>query len=80
MIHNNKEIKATQERIEYFQNLLLQLRVKATPEEFPLMSSGYRAEIEQMQGEVLEYLTRHSSELMPTEATSIEVAAVSSST
>jgi hypothetical protein len=32
MIRNNKEFKTTQERIEYFQNLLLQLRVSATPE------------------------------------------------
>jgi hypothetical protein len=32
MIRNDKEFKATQQRIEYFQNLLLQLRVKATPE------------------------------------------------
>ena len=67
MIHNDKELKATQQRIEYFQNLLLQLRVKATPEEFPLISSGYRTEIQKMQDEVLEYLTRHSSEPMPTE-------------
>jgi hypothetical protein len=78
MIGNNTELKATQQRIEYFQNLLLQLRVKATPEEFPLISSGYRAELEQMQGEVLEYLTRHSSEPIPTETSSMEVSAVSS--
>lgn len=63
MIHNDKELKASQQRIEYFQNLLLQLRVKATPEEFPRISSGYRSEIQKMQDEVLEYLTRHSCEL-----------------
>ena len=63
MIHNDKELKATQQRIAYFQDLLLQLRVKATPEEFSLISSGYRTEIEQMQDdEVLEYLSRHSCE------------------
>lgn len=72
MIHNDKELKGTQERIAYFQDLLLQLRVKATLEEFPLISSGYRAEIEKMQGEVLEYLTRHSSEPITTEAVSID--------
>jgi len=80
MIYNDKELKATQQRIEYFQNLLLQLRVKATPEEFPLISSGYRAEIEKMQDEVLEYLTRHSSKSIPTEVASIEVSTVSSNT
>ena len=62
MIHNDKELKTSQQRIAYFQDLLLQLRVKATPEEFSLVSSGYRAEIEKMQAEVLEYLTRHVGE------------------
>ena len=69
MIHNDKELKVSQQRIEYFQNLLLQLRVKATPEEFSLVSSGYRSEIEKMQEEVLEYLTRHACE--PIEAKEI---------
>ena len=63
MIHSDKELKTNQQRIAYFQDLLLQLRVKATPEEFSLVSSGYRAEIEKMQAEVLEYLTRHAGEL-----------------
>ena len=63
MIHNDKELKTSQQRIVYFQDLLLQLRVKATPEEFFLVSSGYLAEIEKMQEEVLEYLTRYAGEL-----------------
>ena len=29
MIHNDKELKATQQRIAYFQDLLLQLKAKA---------------------------------------------------
>ena len=62
MIHNDKELKTSQQRIAYFQDLLLQVRVEATPEEFFLDSSGYRAEIEKMQEEVLEYLTRHAGE------------------
>ncbi len=66
MIHDDKELKTSQQRIAYFQNLLLQLRVKATPEEFSLVSSGYRAEIEKMQAEVLEYLTRHAGEPVET--------------
>lgn len=73
MIHNDKELKASQKRIAYFQNLLLQLRVKATPEEFSLISTGYRTEILKMQDEVLEYLTRHSCEPIPVKATSAEV-------
>jgi hypothetical protein len=62
MIHNDQELEVTQERIAYFQRLLAQLRVTATPEEFPAVASGYRAEIERMQVEVLDYLTRHASE------------------
>ena len=62
MIQNDTELKTSQQRIAYFQDLLLQLRVKASAEEFSLVSSGYRAEIEKMQKEILEYLTRHVSE------------------
>ncbi len=68
MIRNDQEFTATQERIAYFQRLLAQLRVTATPEEFPAVASGYRAEIAQMQEEVLAYLTRHASDPTPAEA------------
>jgi hypothetical protein len=67
MIHNDQELQATQERIAYFQRLLAQLRVTATPTEFPLVASGYRAEVVRMQDEVLAYLTRHASEPVPAE-------------
>jgi hypothetical protein len=43
-------------------HLLAQLRVTSRPEEFPLVAGGYRAEVERMQEEVLDYLTRHSSQ------------------
>ena len=62
MIKNDTELKTSQQRIAYFQDLLMQLRVKATAEEFLYVSSGYRVEIEKMQKEVLDYLTQHSSE------------------
>ena len=39
MVKKDQELRATQERIAHFQEILLQLRVKATPEEFPLVSS-----------------------------------------
>ncbi len=68
MIHNDQELQATQERIAYFQRVLAQLRVTATPEEFPPVASGYRAEIVRMQDEVLTYLTQHASEPVPAEA------------
>ncbi|HKC66521.1 MAG TPA: hypothetical protein VKB86_22950 [Pyrinomonadaceae bacterium] len=68
MIHNDQELATAQERIRYFSNLLAQLRLTAAPEEFASVASGYRAEIELMQDEVLDYLTRHSSESAPAEA------------
>jgi hypothetical protein len=65
MILNDAELKGTRDRIAYFEDLLAQLRVAASPELFPSMASGYRAEIEKMQREVLEYLTRHVSQPPP---------------
>jgi len=61
MIANDAELSATQERIAYFQGLLAQFRITARPEEFAAMCSGCRAEIERMQKEALDYLTRHAS-------------------
>ena len=68
MIHDDQELQAMQERIAYFQRVLAQLRVTATPQEFPFVASGYRAEIVQMQDEGLAYLTRHASDPAPVEA------------
>jgi len=68
MIHNDQELATTQERIAYFTDLLAQLRVTATPEEFPAVASGYRSEVARMQQEVLDYLSRHASEPTPAEA------------
>ncbi len=65
MIANDDELKGTRGRIAYFEDLLAQMRVAARPELFPSMASGYRVEIEKMQREVLEYLTRHISQPVP---------------
>ena len=56
MIQNEEELRVTKARIEQFQKWLLDMRQQVDPEEFLLMSSGYRLEIERMQAEVLEYL------------------------
>jgi hypothetical protein len=58
MIQNDKGLVGTQERIGYILRLLGQMRLTSWPEEFPLVASGYRAEVEKMQREVLDYLTR----------------------
>jgi hypothetical protein len=68
MIANDEELQGTRTRIAYFEDLLGQMRVTARPELFLSMASGYRSEIEKMQREVLEYLTRHVSQPLPVEA------------
>ncbi len=58
MIHNDQELAVTRERIAYFLDLLARLRVSSRPEELPLVTSGYRAEVERRQREMLDYLTQ----------------------
>ncbi len=60
MIQNDQELKVTRERVSYLLDLLGRLRVSCRPEELALVTSGYRAEVEQMQREVLDYLTQPS--------------------
>jgi hypothetical protein len=62
MIQNDNELAVTKERIEYFLGLLSRLRSSSRPEEFPLVAGGYRSEVERMQRQVLDYLTRHASQ------------------
>jgi hypothetical protein len=68
MILNDTELTTTRERISRFEDILQQLRLTATREEFPLVSSSYRVELERMHSDVREYLGRHSSERIPVEA------------
>lgn len=56
MIQNDQELQTTQERIAFFLGLLRQLRANARPAELYLVTGGYRAEVERMQREVLDYL------------------------
>lgn len=68
MIQNDVELRCTQERIAKFEGWVAQFRVNVPPNEFKLMSGAYLAEIEKMHAEVLEYLSRHSSETNLAEA------------
>ena len=56
MIRNDQELAVARERVVQLERLLESLQKTARPEEWPAMSSGYRLEIERMQGEVLDYL------------------------
>ncbi len=68
MIQNDQELKATQERIAYFEGLVAQFRVTTAAAEFELMAGGYLSEVEKMNAEILEYLRRHPSKIAPAEA------------
>ncbi len=59
---NDQELKVARERITYLLDLLARLRVSSRAEELALVSGGYRAEVERMQRDVLDYLTRPASE------------------
>ncbi len=58
MIQNDQELKVTRDRVSYLLDLLARLRVSCRPEELALVTSGYRAEVERLQREVLDYLTQ----------------------
>ena len=63
MIQNDLELKVTQDRIAQFECWVAQFRVTTSPEEFKLMSGGYLAEIDKMHAEVMQYLSRHASQV-----------------
>lgn len=58
MIRTDQELASARERVAKLERLLEDLRKTARPEEWPALSSGYRLEIERVQGEVLDYLVR----------------------
>ena len=58
MIQNDEEFRVTQSRIASLQNILLSLRTTEKPSNYALMSKGYLMEIDKMQAEIVEYLSR----------------------
>ena len=63
MIYNIQDLAVTRDRISQLERLLETLRKTARPEEWPALSSGYRVEIECMQGEILDYLVEGAPRL-----------------
>lgn len=64
MITNDTELETTQDRIRRFQTQLAHLRrVETNSTNYRLSASGFLAEIDRMQLEVREYLSRLPSEL-----------------
>ena len=68
MIRNDQELTVSRKRVAELERLLDQLRKTARPEEWPALSSGYRLEIERMQGEILDYLVRAAPDAKRTTA------------
>jgi hypothetical protein len=68
MIYNIQDLAVTRQRISQLERLLETLRKTPRPEEWPALSSGYRLEIERMQGEILDYLVEGAPQL-PANAT-----------
>ena len=58
MIQNDHELAVMRARAAKLEGLLESLRRTARPEEWHALSSGYRQEIERMQGEILDYLVQ----------------------
>ena len=58
VIHDDKEMAVSRERLAKLEHTLETLRQTARPEEWPALSSGYRLEIEYMQGVILDYLVQ----------------------
>jgi len=56
MIQSEKALAVTRERLAKMERVLEASRKTARLEEWPALSSGYRLEIERMQGEILDYL------------------------
>lgn len=68
MIRNDQELAVSRGRVAKLERLLEDLRRTARPEEWPALSSGYRLEIERMQGEILDYLVRSAPDAKRTTA------------
>ena len=65
MITDDRELTATQERIAWMQGQIAHLRrTEANPHNFRAAVGGYLGEVDRMQREVREYLSRHPSELV----------------
>jgi len=60
VIRDDKEMAVSRERLAKLERTLEMLRNTARPEEWPALSSGYRLEIERMQGEILDYLVQNA--------------------
>lgn len=58
MIENDAQLKATQERILLFERILAEARKTYSPTNYKAMAEGYLTEIDKLQDEIRQYLSR----------------------
>jgi len=58
VIQNDHELAVTQQRIQQFQTLLLQLRQHESAENYALMATAYLLELDKMNEDIRTYLAR----------------------
>jgi hypothetical protein len=58
VIQNDHELAVTQQRLQQFQTLLLQLRQHERAENYALMATAYLLELDKMNEEIRAYLAR----------------------
>ena len=58
VIQNDQELAVTQQRIQQFHMLLLQLRQRESAENYARMASAYLLELDKMNEEIRTYLAR----------------------
>ena len=63
MIQSDRELTVGRERISYLLDLMARLRVGSRPEELALVLGGYKAEVVQIQAEVLDYLMQPAKQM-----------------
>jgi hypothetical protein len=60
MIENDTQLKAAQERILLFERILAEARKTYSPSNYKAMAEGYLTEIDKLQDEIRQYLSRAS--------------------
>lgn len=65
MIQNDQELVVTRQRVAKIEKVLEALRTTARHEEWLALNSGYRLEIERMQGEILDYIVQGAPSAHP---------------
>jgi hypothetical protein len=58
MIQNDTELQTAQERILLFERILAEARRTYSPSNYQAMAEGYLMEIDRLQAEIREYLSR----------------------